>query len=197
MHRNSEMLFRKYCLNIFKDNMRVLEIGPGYSPSPYQQSAGNNAIHWETIDINPNAQTTYIASSEYTFPIADNTFDVVLSGQVIEHVREIWVWIKELARVCKSGGFVITINPAKWPYHPAPYDCWRIYPEGMRALYNFAGLEVLLNKREALDRPSKKELFYLPACILRHPRRYIQGFVHGNLWKEWMAEDAVTIGKKL
>jgi hypothetical protein len=80
----------------------------------------------------------------------------VLSGNVIEHVRKIWVWIKEVARATKVGGLVITINPCSWPYHEIPVDCWRAYPEGMRALYDEARLEVLYLTWESLESVSSK-----------------------------------------
>src|SRR5690606_29497337 len=43
------------------------------------------------------------------------------------------------------------INPISWHYHEAPVDCWRIYPEGMRALCDDAGLEVLLSTWESVE----------------------------------------------
>ena len=103
---------------------------------------------------------TYTAKSEYEFPIADESFDIVVSGQVIEHVRKIWVWIKEVARVCRTGGYVITINPVNWEFHEAPIDCWRMYPEGMKALYDEAGLQMEIATFEALE-PRLYSTFYL------------------------------------
>jgi hypothetical protein len=52
--------------------------------------------------------------------------------------------MSEVQKVTRHGGVVITIAPVSWPYHEAPYDCWRIYPEGLRALYEDAGLNVAL-----------------------------------------------------
>lgn len=153
MHLNSELLFKKYAASYFKRGMKILEIGPDLSPSTYQKIIGNAAIQWETLDIASSERVTYTAKNEYEFPMASNTFDIVLSGQTIEHVRKIWVWIKELARVCKTGGAVITISPVSWPYHEAPVDCWRIYPEGMKALYEDAGLNIQLNRFETLEMP--------------------------------------------
>jgi hypothetical protein len=69
----------------------------------------------------------------------------------MEHVRKPWVWIKELARICKPGGHVITINPVSWPYHEYPIDCWRAYPEGMIGLYEDAGLKVITSRCESLE----------------------------------------------
>lgn len=104
-------------------------------------------------DYNQNAEVTYLADSEYKFPIPDDRYDIVLSANVIEHVRKIWVWMRELSRVCKCGGLVITINPVSWPYHEAPIDCWRAFPDGMRALYEDASLDVIFSTWESLEAP--------------------------------------------
>jgi SAM-dependent methyltransferase len=106
---------------------------------------GDGAITWETVDLYESPNLAYRAIDEYHFPIPDDTFDIILSGQVIEHVRKVWLWVKGVARVCKPGGLVITINPVSWGYHEAPVDCWRIYPEGMKALYEDAGLEMQMS----------------------------------------------------
>src|SRR5512147_2955160 len=154
MHRNSCLLFEKYAQSYFKPAARVLEIGPDTQPSSYERIAGGPGIAWETLDLAPSNQgtlLTYLAEDEYHFPVDDDRFDIVVSGQVIEHVRKVWVWIRELARVCKPGGVVITICPLNWPYHEAPVDCWRIYPEGLRVLYDEAGLEMEKTAFEKLD----------------------------------------------
>jgi SAM-dependent methyltransferase len=151
MHRNSRLLFEKYARNYFCPGFRVLEIGPDKLPSTYQSLVSDNSLQWETLDLRPDKALTYVAPSEYSFPIPDGTFDLVLSGQVIEHVRKPWRWIREVSRVCRAGGHVITINPVSWPYHEAPVDCWRAFPEGMRALYEDAGLEVVLSQWECLE----------------------------------------------
>lgn len=199
MHRNSELLFKKYAMHLFKDGMRILEIGPDKKPSTYEKIINNNVI-WQTLDLS-NSDATYIANSEYVFPIPDNTFDIVLSGQVIEYVRKIWVWIKKLSRICKRGGFIITINPVNWPLHEAPYDCWRIYPEGMRTLYEEARPEVICSKKEALDFTACKGIFfYRSSCkkLLVRPLFFIRRSLYGfQDWRQYLAEDTITIGKKL
>jgi SAM-dependent methyltransferase len=196
MHRNSGLLFQKYAVPHFKPNMRVLEIGPGF-PSPYQKMVGDDSIKWETIDIRNDPRLTYVAESEYSFPLADNTFDVVLSGQVMEHVRKIWKWMPELARVCEVGGLVITINPVSWPYHEHPYDCWRAFPEGMRALYEDSSLEVIESTFESLESsdngnriPGRSLEFQPIASRLR--TRLLKAFG----FPVECAFDTITIGRK-
>lgn len=153
MHPNSKLLFEKYAKSFFKSHMRVLEIGPDKGPSTYREVAGDDTIIWETLDLQPfgDSKLTYTCKNEYKFPIPDDTFDIVLSGNVIEHVRKVWVWIKEVARVCKKGGYVITITPVSWFYHPFPVDCWRICNEGMKTLYKEADLNIELCKTETLE----------------------------------------------
>lgn len=142
MHTNSKLLFDKFARPLFCRGMRVLEIGPDTFPSTFQKMIPIEEIKWDTLDINDSSSLTYAGSKLYSFPIQSDTYDIVLSGQVIEHVALIWQWMRELARVTKPKGLVITINPASWPYHEAPIDCWRIYPEGIKALCEHAGLSV-------------------------------------------------------
>jgi len=153
MHENSLLLFKKYAAPYFADGMDVLEIGPDAFPSGYSSCLDNTSLRWDTLDQRTDSRLTYQKSGEYTFPVPDQSYDITLSGQVLEHVRKPWRWMPELARVTKMGGLVITINPVSWTYHEAPVDCWRAYPEGMTALYEDARLAVELSLWESLETP--------------------------------------------
>ena len=139
MHLNSQLLFDRNARACFSNGLRVLEIGPDGFPSSFRQRVPG-PITWDTADIYESPQLTYSKADVYALPIPDRSYDIVFSAQVIEHVPKVWKWFPELARVTKPGGLVITINPTSWPYHEAPIDCWRIYPEGMKALCEEAGL---------------------------------------------------------
>lgn len=159
MHLNSELLFREYAIKYFKPTLRVLEIGPAGFPSAYQRIVNSQKIIWDTIDFKNTTfieqavdNLTYTISSPYEFPIEDNSYDIVLSGQVIEHVEKIWVWLKELRRITTNNGHIITINPVSWPYHEAPIDCWRIFPKGIMALAEQTNLKVELCICESLEK---------------------------------------------
>jgi SAM-dependent methyltransferase len=151
VHLNSKLLFQKYALPYFSDGMRVLEIGPDGSPSTYQKLVNKPGITWHTIDMFDSPQLTYRNRDEYCFPIEAASYDLVLSAQVIEHVRKIWKWMAEVSRVCRPGGTIITINPVSFRYHEAPIDCWRIYPDGMKALYDEAEIDMVHSTAEALE----------------------------------------------
>ena len=144
VHRNSWLMFDRYAAGRIAPGDRVLEIGPDFLPSTYRRGVAIDVACWDTLDFAGRPGITHGMTDPYQFPIPDNTYDVVLSGQVIEHVPKVWRWIAEVARVTVPGGIVITVVPVSWPYHEAPVDCWRMYPEGLRALYEDGGLEVLV-----------------------------------------------------
>ena len=156
MHLNTELLFKKYALPYFKDGMKVLEIG-GRGETTFRKAINNPDITWHTLDINLENKSNLfdkghiISNREYDYPIDENTYDIIVSGNVIEHVKKIWVWTKELNRIVKKDGFVITINPVSWPFHLAPIDCWRIYPDGAKELFEDAGFSIMLSTFECLE----------------------------------------------
>lgn len=49
------------------------------------------------------------------WPLADASFDVVWSGETIEHVADTARWLSELRRVLRSGGSLIMSTPAHGP----------------------------------------------------------------------------------
>jgi SAM-dependent methyltransferase len=197
MHLNSELMFKKHALKYFRPGLRVLEIGPDSFPSAYRVAVGID-IEWHTLDIHPNPYLTYPSVSEYSFPIRENSYDIVLSGQVLEHVRKPWIWIKELARVCKPDGLVITINPVSWPYHEAPVDCWRAYPEGIRALYEDANLEVLFSQFESLETPEFRRALPGRSRSGQPPKLiHAYNFLGRFGFPVERAFDTISIGKKM
>jgi 2-polyprenyl-3-methyl-5-hydroxy-6-metoxy-1,4-benzoquinol methylase len=129
---------------------------------------GDPSILWETAGIDNSDPVTYVGT-EYSFPVESDVADIVIAANVLEHVRKPWVWIRELARICKPGGHVITINPVSWPYHEQPIDCWRAYPEGMMALYEDAHLTVITSRCESLEDA--------------HLKRHIPGRSLGNIYQ--------------
>jgi SAM-dependent methyltransferase len=151
MHLNSALLFSRYAKGYIREDSRILEIGPAGIPSEYQKLANVPSATWHFIDFSDTryidaatSKLTYTMQDAYRFPVPDNEYDIILSGQVIEHVQKPWLWLKESKRVVKPRGLIVTINPVSWPYHEAPIDCWRIYPSGIEGLAEEHGLAVEL-----------------------------------------------------
>lgn len=68
-------------------------------------------------------------------PYEDNTYDYVVSDQVLEHVRKPWVGVSEVHRVLKPGGVAIVTSALMFPQHGVPYDYFRFTPAGLEVLF--------------------------------------------------------------
>lgn len=68
----------------------------------------------------------------------DNSFDIVYSHQVLEHVPKPWLAGKELVRVLKRGGMGLHTTCAYNPRHgpPAFNDYYRFLPDGLAELFD-------------------------------------------------------------
>lgn len=78
-------------------------------------------------------------------------FDIVVSGQVMEHVKQPWEWLKNLAKFHKK--YICIIAPNKEKYHPYPIDTYRYFPDGMRDLFDYANIkeiEIFINKYDTI-----------------------------------------------
>ena len=95
------------------------------------------------IEFGPNVDV--VLKSEYGWSTEySKKYDVVVTTQVMEHVRKPWLWIKDIAEICKSGGLIYICTPCGGvALHEFPIDCWRTWPEGMRAVLEEVDVDVL------------------------------------------------------
>ena len=66
----------------------------------------------------------------------ENSFDMVLSTCVLEHVRAWRSAVSDPKRICRPGGIVLLIVPAVWEYHEHPGDYWRFAKEDVAAMFS-------------------------------------------------------------
>lgn len=111
-------------------NSVVLDIGTGagYIAHCISQSCKKMEsvdLHDERIEKN-GYNFTKVESEK--LPFKDNTFDVVITNHVIEHVPNQQLHVNEIYRVLKKGGIVYLATPNKFwltdPHHKLPFISW-------------------------------------------------------------------------
>jgi SAM-dependent methyltransferase len=93
------------------------------------------------MEAGPNVNKVLVNPYDWS-SIATDSFDVVISGQVFEHVEFFWITMAEMTRVLKKDGLLCVVAPNGVREHRYPVDCYRFLTDGMVALARYVSLEV-------------------------------------------------------
>ena len=100
---------------------RLLDVGCGKKPYyPYFAAAAG-----EYVGVDLESPTADLIGSVEALPVADDSYEVVLCTQVLEHAGDPDQAVRELYRVTAPGGRVLASTHGVQVYHPAPEDHWR------------------------------------------------------------------------
>lgn len=78
-------------------------------------------------------------------PFENDRFDSLLCTEVLEHVFNIEVVLKEFNRVLKLNGKALITTPFMWEEHEMPYDFARYTTPALKYLYQKNGFKVIDN----------------------------------------------------
>jgi len=127
------------------DNLRVLDIAPEIWNGAQEFFKKANV---ETLDIDQNSGATFIADitkKNYQI-IKDQTYDLVVFTEVLEHTLNPFDSIEEIYRILKIGGVLVMTTPFNFRIHNPLPDCWRISEHGLRHLLrNFKSVSITQN----------------------------------------------------
>ena len=100
---------------------------------------------------------------------AEDSFDAVVSHQVLEHVPDSDRSIAEMLHVLKPGALVLASVPFFFPFHAAPHDFRRWTIPGLRLAFEcFEEIET--------------EIYYGPMCGLLSGMRWFVGMLFPNIY---------------
>lgn len=98
-----------------------------------------------SVELAVKFRPDIIANGE-ALPFSSETFDSILSTQVLEHVRDLDKFMLEVIRVLKQGGYFVITVPFIGRLHNIPNDYLRFSEFGIRNIFNKYGLSSIMVK---------------------------------------------------
>ena len=155
--KNMERVKAKHLQHINKDS-RILDVGG--RGRKYDRSYGKlfpDVVEYSVADIVEGPGVTHVMPGEYTLPFEDDYFDLVVSGQTLEHVPNPFNLVAEMKRVMKPGGRMVIIVPSAGPQHDQK-DYWRFMDNAFEAIADDCQMQTIDNwiTENAPDERSRK-----------------------------------------
>lgn len=114
--------YRMTLLQYIRRTDRVLDLGAGRGRVPEMNFRGI-AAHVTGVDLEPSVadnpyldEAVILDASSATLPLADASYDVVFTSNVLEHLEDPSTLFREVARVLKPGGVFINKTPNRFHY---------------------------------------------------------------------------------
>ncbi|SFO93719.1 class I SAM-dependent methyltransferase [Hydrogenimonas thermophila] len=79
---------------------------------------------WKYLNIDKSTNPDYLCSAD-DIPVEDESFDIVLLAEVLEHIENPIEVLKECKRVLKENGKIVITMPFLYSKHADPYDFQR------------------------------------------------------------------------
>lgn len=125
-----------------KTKLKILDVGCG--TKPYFPFFKEKAEMYIGVDVDSALNADVVCVSE-NLPFANETFDVIVCTQVLEHVNDPKRVIAEMHRVLKGSGLIILSTHGVWNKH-ARQDYWRWTDIGLKKMFSiFKDVEVRNN----------------------------------------------------
>lgn len=126
------------------ERLTIYDIGSQDINGSYRPLFSEPTWRYVGVDMSSGKNVDLVLKNAYYWQeIRAGSADVIVSGQTFEHTEFFWETTAQIARALKIGGICCILAPSAGPEHQYPVDCWRVYPDGFRAVARYAGLEVL------------------------------------------------------
>lgn len=172
---SSRWVLETTILEVGRPGMRILDLGCGSGRSFDWFKQCLPRFEWTGLDIESSPEVLSRTRTDCSFttyngvsiPFEDQTFDIVFSNQVFEHVRHPDALLSEVHRVLKPGGRFIGGVSYLEPYHSysifnfTPYGWYRINAEnGLQPIFLGAGIDSLALIGRSIDRASAEDAWW-------------------------------------
>jgi SAM-dependent methyltransferase len=115
------------------DGQRLEIVDVGCGNRPYEELLRPVTASYVGVDWTQRPGVDVVAPAE-DLPFEDDSFDLLLSTQVLEHVEDPARVVAEAGRVLRPGGIALVSTHGVVNYHPNPDDYWRWTHAGLARL---------------------------------------------------------------
>jgi len=143
------------------ENPKVLDVGGLHNhpeKSYLRLFEDISGIEWVVADIVEHPSVDVVMTGPYSLPFSQETFDLVVSGQMLEHCSNPFKSVTEMKRVLKTGCMLALAAPSTGPRHDAQ-DGWRFLDDAFRFIAeDVGGIEIIADwiDTKAPDERSRK-----------------------------------------
>jgi SAM-dependent methyltransferase len=132
--RDNVRLFLKNQSQILdNENTLLLDIAPQVHAGA-KEFFTKSKIYTADIDTSSGADYIIDICRNNTELIPNETFDIVVCTEVLEHTLHPFKAIDEIKRILKTGGILLLTTPFDFRIHGPLPDCWRFTEHGLKVL---------------------------------------------------------------
>lgn len=121
----------------------LLALDYGCGNMPYRPLFDQAGVEYMGADYSDNEMASVVVSLSGDVERRDQSCDIVVSTQVLEHVQDPKRYLAECYRLLRPGGRLVLSTHGYWLYHPDPTDFWRWTKDGLRLITEEAGFRIV------------------------------------------------------
>lgn len=132
-------------MNQHAPGKRLLNLGSGVGQFDNHLSKEIELVNLDIVRVNQNL---HVIGDAHDLPFKDESFDIVYSIAVLEHVKWPWIVADEIFRVLRRGGHVVLELPFLNVIHDER-DYFRFTDRGLRSLFDEKRFSVVFEQVSA------------------------------------------------
>jgi len=140
IQRNYILKLVKFAARSTKPKQRILDAGAGSCQfKKYFKHANYESTDFEQIFNQSHKKLHTFICDLKNIPKNNNTYDAILNTEVLEHVPEPLVVLREFHRILKKDGKLYLTTPQSWEVHGYPYNYFNFTKGGLEYLLKKSG----------------------------------------------------------
>ena len=153
----------------------MLKFAPHFSGDVFDYGCGgapyrdlfNRCRRYVTADVTPGPAVQRLLRQDASTDEADSSYDLVLSTQVLEHVRDSALYLRECHRILRYGGRLLLTTHGMFHEHGCPYDFRRWTARGLADAVVEAGFRIAESGKLTTELRALGQLAHVLAVHLR------------------------------